>query len=264
MSLQLKGLKDFEEQLATHASKETVRVYTHAVTHYLASLDGNVQSRRTAQTYLDSLTANGKSPSTVALRAHAITAWFAYKGESVSLNSPTIRLGEPKYLVYDDVLRLLANCETLLEKVLITMLFDTAVRISELLNLETRLIDHENNTITVVRKGGRRSEINMSNKAVVVLDEWLARLQASNIRSDRVFPGVSYWMAWFTVKRAGMRCGLTVTPHVLRHSRAIQMLKSGAHLYVVSQHLGHKSISTTADIYGQFAAADLRPLIPKW
>lgn len=40
-----------------------------------------------------------------------------------------------------------------------------------------------------------------------------------------------------------------ITVHFLRHSNATLLLNSGVDIKIVSAHLGHNDISTTADIY---------------
>ena len=52
------------------------------------------------------------------------------------------------------------------------------------------------------------------------------------------------------VKAAAEKTGLTSGLHTLRHSAAVAMLESGAHIKAVSDLLGHSSISITGDTYG--------------
>jgi site-specific recombinase XerD len=67
------------------------------------------------------------------------------------------------------------------------------------------------------------------------------------------------------LKDLGKRANINnMHPHILRHSRAIAMLRGGAKPFVVQQHLGHKSITTTMNIYGMFMASDLKAEIPQW
>ena len=56
-------------------------------------------------------------------------------------------------------------------------------------------------------------------------------------------------------KRLSERAGLWVTPHMLRHTYAITMVKRGLHITVLQKFLGHASIETTM-IYLQLTEDD--------
>ena len=254
-------LSKFEEYLVDRVSPNTVTVYMYALRSWFAALDGNRVSQESAQSHLDGLSKAGKSASTVSLRAHAIMRFFRWKGQPITLDCPTIRIGEIKYLVIEQIEKLLAVCKTVLEETLITVLFDTAVRISELLNLELDDIDWEGKFISVVRKGGRREEVNISDKALDALSTWLGVRESD---SKKVFMDIAYYDAWSIIKNIGKRAGLEVNPHIFRHSRAVHMLMNGADIHVVKEHLGHKSIATTINIYGRFMAVHLKKLVPTW
>ena len=256
-----KELKKFETYLKGRARPGTVRIYMYALRAFLSDANGSKPSKTTAQTHIDNLTAAGKSASTVATRAHAIMRWFKWRGERIYLDCPTIKVGEPKYLTMPQFAKVLAGCVTALEKVLVTVLFDTAVRISELINLETDGIDWTKGFISVIRKGGRREEVNISSKALEALDEWLT---ARESKSKRVFMDLGYYDAWIAIRNVGKRIGIDLHPHIFRHTRAVQMLLNGATLHDVQGHLGHRSITTTADIYGRFRAAELKARVPAW
>lgn len=40
-----------------------------------------------------------------------------------------------------------------------------------------------------------------------------------------------------------------LSPHALRHSHAVHLLKSGSNIKFVSERLGHSTINMTADVY---------------
>ncbi len=250
----------FESYLVDHVSPGTTKVYMDALRHWFASLNGTNPSPKAAQAYVDTM-AKRKSASTVSLRAHAIMRWFRWKGTQVRLDCPTIRMGEPEYLTMPQVGKVLAACTTVLERTLVTVLFDSAVRVSELLNIELDDIDWNNGFISVMRKGGRKEEVNISAKGLTALEEWL---DARSSKLKKVFMGLSYYDAWILIKAIGKRAGIPLHPHALRHSRAIMMLKSGTPPHIVQRHLGHVSIATTMNIYGRFRAVDIKESIPAW
>ncbi len=256
----LSDLRKFRSYLENRVSAGTVKVYMNALEHWFASLNGKQPTVEAAQEFVD-LLAKSKSPSTVGLHAHAIMRWFRWKKQQVRLDCPTIRIGEPKYLKMPQIEAVLTACRTVLESTLVVVLFDTAVRINELLNIELNDIDWDNGIMSVMGKGGRKEEVNISEKALDALRDWL---DARGSRSKRVFMDFSYYDAWIMIKNIGKRAGIPLHPHVFRHSRAVHMRMNGAELHTVQQHLRHKSITTTANIYGRFRAIDLKELVPSW
>ncbi len=251
----------FEEYLNRRVAPGTVRVYIYALKLFFRWLDDGNPSQRLAQLYVDQITASGLSPNTVSTRAHAIRRWFRFKGNKIDLDCPTIRQGEPEYLTVDQVYKVIGACNTLLERALVIVLFDTAVRISELLNINVDDIDWNGGFITVTRKGGRVEQVNTGKDALGVLEEWLAVRESSD---NRVFMDIDYLRAWATIKGIGKRTGMPLHPHIFRHSRAIQMLMTGAEITTVQQHLGHTRLATTADLYGKFKAVHLKKRVPAW
>jgi len=254
-------LEQFNNYLLKRASVGTARVYVYALKHWIKSLNGNIPSQISAQSYIDKLTEQGKSASTVSLRGNAIIRWYKWKGVKISLDCPTVRVGEPDYLLINQIEKLIEKSNTVLEKVLVTVLFDTAIRISELLNLELDDIFWDSKLISVTRKGGREDLVNISDKALEVLSEWIEVRESS---SKRVFMDIEYIYVWELLKRLGRKCGMRVHPHIFRHSRAIHMLLSGAEMHIVQQHLGHTNLATTANIYGKFKSVHLKRLVPSW
>lgn len=255
-----KELQEFGSYLGRHVQPGTANIYLYALRKWFDSLNGMSPTPKAAQSHID-LLAKTKAANTVAVRAHAIMRWFRWRKKEIHLDCPTIRLGEIKYLTMKEFDKVLGACRTPLEEVLAVVLFDTAVRISELLNVELGDIDRESMTISVVRKGGRLQEVNISEKGLAVLDRWIAE---RNSVSKRVFMDIDYWTAWDTVKRVGRRARIKVTPHTFRHTRAVQLLKSKVPMHVVKDHLGHKSIATTINIYGRFAVADVKEYLKPW
>jgi len=255
------SLRNFEEYLQNRVSPGTARIYSYHVRCWLNWLGAAEPTAALSQEYIDSLVKKGLGASTINLIANSIKRYFRWLGNKIELDAPTVRIPLPKYISVEELDRVLAGCNTLLEKTLITVLFDTGVRISEALALNTSDIGWGLGLISVIRKGGRREEVNISMKAMVILKEWLKLRQMT---SKRVFGDLEYQRARKVVLKAGKRAGLKLTPHMLRHSRGVQMLLSNATLHDVQAHLGHANIATTANIYGQFKAVDLKERIPSW
>ncbi|GAI33032.1 unnamed protein product, partial [marine sediment metagenome] len=140
----IEELGRFKSYLSDRVQPGTVNLYMSALHTWLAnigSVNGDSLSPEAAQSYIDLLAKSGKSPSTIGIKAHAIMRFFRWRNQEIHLDCPTIRTREPEYLNMQEFKTVVAACRTQLEKTLVVVLFDTAVRISELLNLELDDVD---------------------------------------------------------------------------------------------------------------------------
>ena len=255
-------MDEFYSYLERRMRPNSVKAYRKAFGAYVAWLNGEDPSANNAQEYLDHLETSGRKPNGICLVANSIRRYFKWKtGNDIHLDHPSPHIGEPVYLSKEQFDNLIKACHTPLEKALIYGVYDTACRISEFLNIRKKDIDWEHGLITVTRKGGRIAQVNISEKAMSVLDSFLS---IRNSKSERVFMDMTYNDAWSLFKEIGKRVGLNIHPHMLRHTRAIHMLENKAQINVVQGHLGHRNIGTTMDIYGRFRPIDLKEKIPTW
>ena len=231
--------------------------YKAHLKRFEAWLDGRKPSPKVAQEYLEYLASEGKASNTLATAANALHWWYGFK-----LQRPKITLGEPRYLSLEEVNKLLDSCENLLQKTVITLLFDGGLRISELLSLKVNEIDWQNGVITVTRKGGYTARVKLTERGVEALREWLSKRRS---KSPMVFMDHDYKSLYGELKRLARKAGIPdFTPHKLRHSRAVHLLESGVPLERVSDILGHRSIETTAKIYGRLRAEELGKYLKEW
>jgi len=139
-------------------------------------------------------------------------------------------------------------------RLLVALLLDTGLRVSEAAGILKKDIDIENLEIRVIGKGDKERVVPISPVTVGLIGEYLTAFDRQD--SPYLFPTVSrtgYWdytgiekMMSRTCKRLGIE---HITPHQLRHFFATYALKDGAKLEVISRILGHASVGITADIY---------------
>jgi site-specific recombinase XerD len=141
---------------------------------------------------------------------------------------------------------------------LILVAVQTGLRLSELTSLQASdaHLGHPGAHIRVVGKGRKERCTPLSRNTRAVLHSWMrepARAQGQplfpNARGGKLSAhGVHYLLAKH-VAVAGVVCpslkNKRVSPHVLRHTTAMDLLQSGVEQSVIALWLGHESIETT-------------------
>lgn len=160
-----------------------------------------------------------------------------------------------------DLERLLAtpkggSVKALRDRAILEMLFSTGLRVSELCNLEIDSINLKRGEFSVRGKGGKVRVVFVSDGAKTAMANYLEKRGADD--SERLFP-VSARGIQRMIKKYAVAAGISkkVTPHVLRHAFATDLLQNGADLRSVQTMLGHSNISTT-QIYTHFTDKQLK------
>ena len=65
-------------------------------------------------------------------------------------------------------------------------------------------------------------------------------------------------------RRVSKTSGIPVPPHLLRHSHATELLRSGMNVAYVQKRLGHASIQTTINTYCHLTDEDLEQAYQKY
>lgn len=148
---------------------------------------------------------------------------------------------------------------------LLVLLYDSAARVQELVDLRVRDVRFEDPaTITLQGKGRKSRIVPISSKTASILKQYLTEkcwlentstLDFSVFMNSRKFKlsraGVSHILRKYVDTARKENQGLIpqiVSPHSLRHSKAVHLLRSGVALIYIRDFLGHASITTT-EIY---------------
>jgi integrase/recombinase XerD len=178
----------------------------------------------------------------------------------------------PRHLSGEEVERLLAQPDRRTrtgrrDALLLALLYDCGLRVSELAGLRLDQVDVEAWLIRVRGKGGKERLVPFGEAAREQIIAYLAQSRGETRRaagSRHLFPGVrgghlTRQREWQVVKAHLAGAGVTraVSPHTLRHSFATHLLDNGADLRAVQVLLGHADISTT-QIYTHLSQERLR------
>lgn len=145
--------------------------------------------------------------------------------------------------------------KTLRDKAILELLFSTGLRVSELCSL-TRDLDLRADEFSVRGKGEKVRVVFLSDHAKDAIKNYLAKRKdmddalfvqyGKNAKNQKEL-ALSPRSVERIIKQYAIKAGITkkVTPHVIRHSFATDLLQNGADLRSVQALLGHAHIATT-------------------
>jgi integrase len=175
--------------------------------------------------------------------------------------------GMPQYLTRAQVGELVAACRIERDRLFVRVGFETGGRVSELIELSKSDFDLSNRQIrlhTLKRRTDLRrkrpevfrwipvSHSLCADLAAYMLGPLRRKLELAELDNEklRLFP-FTRQAAHKILSKAGKRAGLVarggrdVSPHILRHSFAMNCLTQGVPITVVKEMLGHASILST-------------------
>lgn len=181
---------------------------------------------------------------------------------TASLHSAALPERAPTFLTADEFAKLRHAIEKHASEfylrrdlAILVTLWNTGLRLSELLSLDLATVDFDREVFHVVRrKGGKMLPVYFNVDVTIALRRWLwQRREYPNAssapalflsdRGRRMSPrAVEDLVAKYT-KLAGL--AKRVTPHTLRHSTATALIRTGNGIEVVAEVLAHTSLDTT-------------------
>lgn len=196
-------------------------------------------------------------------KLRVVLAYLKANGHKVldpSLIQPPKRDNKlPLVVTPEDVTKLIASAHKLRNKAIISLLYSSGMRVSELCSLNRS--DLKRDYFTVHGKGKKNRLCFVDARSRDLLDQYLSRRTDNNpalftgkFDSHRITPGNVQDIFKYTRQRAGFE--FPVHPHTMRHSFATNLMINGCHIYTLSKLLGHSSIETTA-IYLHLYDSDL-------
>lgn len=277
-------VQDFFEKHLTierQVSRNTVLAYRDALKLYLShasqlrgcspdQLDHTALDVEVVRSFLDALHAQRKcGPRTRNQRLAAIKAFIRFVASVAPEHLdrcrrirelPPARFDrlEARYLDDSEVVDLIKSipADQQRDRALLLLLYNTGARVQEVVDLNVGDIRLDPVPLVTFRgKGRKQRTCPLWARTADALRAWLAErpgvdaaapifLNASRTRIGR--SGIAHVVAR-QVEIAGIkpRHTPTVSPHVLRHTTAMHLLKSGVDITTIAAWLGHADLSTT-------------------
>jgi len=221
------------------------------VTAYLGELRGRGMGRATVQRKLSALRQLHKYLVREGLTRHDPTATIPAAPRPVRL---------PKVLTIKQCLALLdapdaTTPDGLRDAAMLTLLYATGLRVSELVGLRMHNVDLEGRSLRVRGKGGKERVIPVAPLALDLLQLYLQEARPAleqGHSDDAIFlssrgRGMTRQTFFNHLKEYCRLADIPqdTSPHTLRHSFATHLLEGGADLRSIQEMLGHSSLGTT-------------------
>jgi len=214
------------------------------------------------------LASNGLQARSVARALNAVRMFYRYLlatkvvaiDPTTQVRAPRTSKRLPRFLSLQEIDRLIAAPDGSKplgrrDGAMLELLFATGLRVSELVSLKVRDANLDAALLSCIGKGNKERLVPISRAAIDRLRLYLATTRPTLVRGRQpqaLFLNsrggtMSRQGFWKILKDHGAAAGLRgrLSPHVLRHTFATQLLERGADLRSVQVMLGHADISTT-------------------
>lgn len=158
-----------------------------------------------------------------------------------------------KSLTRHDLIQVIKSCQTERERAVITLMYSTGCRISEMCSMKLADIDWRERRIKVLGKGKKERFVFINDQAEIYLSEYLATRHDESpfvFVSARGHHGITTdSMRKWIESVCGRVTDISVhaTPHTIRHTFATLGIQSGLPVTSMQTLLGHEDVSTTME-----------------
>lgn len=266
MRTEIKEFADYLEKVR-ESSKNTVLSYTRDLQQLADFLedqgirDVSKITRTSLNSYILYMEGQGKAATTISRVTASIKAFFHYEmnrgkvrqNPSDLLKAPRIEKKIPSVLTKEEMERFLKQPDKdtpkeLRDKAMLELLYATGIRVSELIGLKLEDVNLQVGFITC-RESQKERVIPFGREAGRALQNYLEHAREKLVPKEN-----SLWLFtncngkpmsrqgfWKLVKQYGDRAGIhtDITPHTLRHSFAVHLIREGADLQAVNAMLGN-------------------------
>lgn len=218
------------------------------------------------RSWLADLKENGLTSKSINRKISTLKSFFKYymaegsvsKSPLATLISPKMSKKLPVYLdekatgfLFEKIV-FPQTFKGLTDHLILSLLYETGMRLSELIGLQEKNIDSFNTQVKVLGKRNKERIIPVSKSLLQEINFYIKEKEKKSISTDLLFAtetGKPLYPKYVynTVKHYLSLCTTIQkkSPHVLRHTFATQVLNNGAELNDVKELLGHSSLAAT-------------------
>ena len=256
-------------------NEKTIKAYTIDLNQYLEFITTTEINQKIINEYIHYLNKKYLKYKTIKRKIASVKAFYSYlEYEEIIDYSPfnkiKTKIKEPKLLpktiqkdYIDKIIHLLLkdlkNSKTEFQKkislrniTLISVMFSTGIRVSELCNIKLKDIDLLEKKLKIFGKGSKERILYLGNSNVVQLCQMYLTYNNTCKKNEYYFLNkfnkkLSEQTVRILLKKIESELELSthITPHMFRHTFATTLLEKGVDIRYIQNILGHSSISTT-------------------
>ncbi|OED34890.1 recombinase [Flavobacteriaceae bacterium (ex Bugula neritina AB1)] len=255
------------KRYALNTCKVYISQFEKFMNHY-PDKDIITLSEQEIRAYLQLLIRQKKSNSYIDQSINSIKFYYevvmGMPNRFYSIERPRKEQKLPNILAKEDILRMIDLTKNLKHKCIISLLYSSGLRRSELLNLQLTDIDSKNMLIKVRQAKGNRDRYTVLNQSVLDNLRKYYTIYKPKLYLFEAFEAETKYSTTSVlkvVKQAAKKAKIaqSVHPHMLRHSFATHLLEEGIDLRYIQVLLGHNSSKTT-EIYTHVAIKKFKNL----
>ncbi len=183
------------------------------------------------------------------------------KDPSEKITSPKLKKKIPVILTVEEIDLIIESIDLnksidYRDKAIISLLYSSGIRISELMKLKLIDFNLDNSILSVMGKGRKERIVPVGERAMIYILSYIEGHRSSFIKKNNsngfLFlnnrgQSLSRMGLWNIIKKRTENTVINkkITPHIFRHSFATHLIEGGANLVAVQQMLGHSDVSTT-------------------
>ena len=273
-------------------ARNTIEAYSRDLSAFASFLEelgvSNLADleREHVSRFVQALDARGQSPRSRSRTLVAVRRLLLYAQAEKLLDrdpmdgveSPRPRTRLPRVLKPEETAALIGAIDTatplgLRDRAMLEVLYGAGLRVSELVALPLSALDRRGGLLHVTGKGGKQRVVPLGGAAVeavtIYLEEGRESLQGKLPKeTDALFltrrgSAMTRQNFFALIRKLARRAGIPserVSPHVLRHAFATDLLDGGADLRSIQSMLGHSDLSTT-QVYTHVSRSRLRKTV---
>ena len=221
----------------------------------------------------DIILKKNNSPITRNRKLYSIRSFFKYLNKyDIAVNNPALTIeaskteirAEPIYMKLEDArkyieaIKIYNSINKKRDMAIIKLFLYAGLRVSELVNLNTKDIDFLDGAIKFFGKGNKERNIPLHEDVISTINEYIIERKKIKVKNNRdneaLFLSrhgkrISVRSIQLMVKKyaklAGVKNSKKITPHKLRHTFASMLYQRTKDIKIVQDILGHTNISTT-------------------